>query len=120
LFFCLPFTKLRHFLIAPINLCFRNLGQRGRLTPIEDFESAETFGVSQIEQYTWNQLGGTQIYDGKGIGYKLDQTDDPNHRRSQGDPGPVPGGRPMVFSARGRTASHFDSRRRRLHRRRVP
>ena len=36
------------------------------------------------------------------------------------DPGPVPSGRPMVFSACGRTASHFDSRRRRLHRRRVP
>ena len=74
LLFCLPFTKLRHFLIAPVNLFFRNLGQRGRLTPIEDFESAETFGVSQIEQYTWNQLGGTQIYDRKGMGYQLDQT----------------------------------------------
>ena len=37
----------------------------------------------------------------------------------EGDPGPVPSRRPMVFSARGRTASHFDSRRRRLHRRRV-
>jgi hypothetical protein len=34
--------------------------------------------------------------------------------------GVVPSGRPMVFSACGRTASHFDSRRRRLHRRRVP
>lgn len=78
LLFCLPFTKLRYFLIAPVNLFFRNLGQRGRLTPIEDFESAETFGVSQIEQYTWNQLGGTQIYDSKGMGYQLDQTDDPN------------------------------------------
>ncbi len=38
----------------------------------------------------------------------------------EGDPSPVPSGRPMVFSACGRTASHFDSRRRRLHRRRVP
>jgi hypothetical protein len=56
LLFCRPFTKLRHFLIAPVNLFFRNLGQRGRLMPIKDFESAETFGVSQIEQYTWKQL----------------------------------------------------------------
>ena len=56
LLFSLPFTKLRHFLIAPINLYFRNLGPRGRLTPITDFESAETFGVAQVEQYTWKQL----------------------------------------------------------------
>jgi hypothetical protein len=44
----------------------------------------------------------------------------PSEGPYEGDPGPVPSGRPMVFSARGRTASHFDSRRRRLHRRRVP
>ena len=56
LLFCLPLTKLRHFLIAPVNLYFRNLGQRGRLTPISDFENAETFGVSQVEQYSWKQL----------------------------------------------------------------
>ncbi|MGH8012259.1 MAG: 4Fe-4S dicluster domain-containing protein, partial [Candidatus Binataceae bacterium] len=54
--FCLPFTKLRHFLIAPINLFFRNFESRGRLTPIKDFENAETFGVSQVEQYSWKQL----------------------------------------------------------------
>jgi hypothetical protein len=34
LLFCLPLTKLRHFLIAPINLYFRNLKPRGRLAPI--------------------------------------------------------------------------------------
>ena len=56
LLFCLPFTKLRHFLIAPINLYLRNLGPRGRLTPIKDFENAQTFGVSQVEQYSWKQL----------------------------------------------------------------
>jgi Fe-S oxidoreductase len=56
LLFCFAFTKLRHFFIAPINLFFRNLGPRGRLTPIKDFENAETFGVSQVEQYTWKQL----------------------------------------------------------------
>ena len=56
LLFCLPFTKLRHFLIAPINLYFRNLKPRGRLAPIKDFENAETFGVSQVEQYPWKQL----------------------------------------------------------------
>jgi hypothetical protein len=56
LLFCLPFTKLRHFLMAPINLYFRNLGARGRLAPIKDFENAETFGVAQVEQYSWKQL----------------------------------------------------------------
>src|SRR5208282_3871598 len=56
LLFAFPFSKLRHFLLAPINLFFRNLGPRGRLAPIKDFENAETFGVSQVEQYTWKQL----------------------------------------------------------------
>ncbi len=54
--FCFPFTKLRHLIFAPLNLFFRNLGPRGRLAPIKDFETAETFGVSQVEQYTWKQL----------------------------------------------------------------
>ena len=56
LLFAFPFSKLRHFLLAPINLFFRNLGPRGRLLPIKDFENAETFGVSQVEQYSWKQL----------------------------------------------------------------
>ena len=53
---CFAFTKLRHLVLGPLNLFFRNLGPRGRLAPIKDFESAETFGVSQVEQYTWKQL----------------------------------------------------------------
>jgi Fe-S oxidoreductase len=56
LLFAFPFSKLRHFLLAPVNLFFRNLRPRGRLAPIKDFENAETFGVSQVEQYTWKQL----------------------------------------------------------------
>ncbi len=56
LLFCFPFTKLRHLFIAPVNLFFRNLKPRGRLAPIKDFETAETFGVSQVEQYTWKQV----------------------------------------------------------------
>ncbi|MGZ6227280.1 MAG: cytochrome P450 [Candidatus Binataceae bacterium] len=28
-----------------------------------------------------SELGGTQIYDGRGMGYQLNQTDDPKHRR---------------------------------------
>jgi heterodisulfide reductase subunit C len=56
LLFCFPFPKLRHFVIAPVDLFFRNLNVRGRLAPIKDFENAETFGVSQVEQYSWKQL----------------------------------------------------------------
>ena len=56
LLFCFPFTKLRHLIFGPLNLFFRNMGPRGRLAPIKDFENAETFGVSQVEQYTWKQL----------------------------------------------------------------
>ncbi len=56
LLFCFPFTKLRHLIFGPLNLFFRNIGPRGRLAPIKDFETAETFGVAQVEQYTWKQL----------------------------------------------------------------
>ncbi len=56
LLFCFPFTKLRHLFFGPTNLFFRGLKPRGRLAPIKDFENAETFGVSQVEQYTWKQL----------------------------------------------------------------
>ena len=56
LLFCFPFSKLRHLFFAPLNLFFRNLKPRGRLAPIKDFETAETFGVSQVEQYGWKTL----------------------------------------------------------------
>ena len=36
------------------------------------FKDAETYS---------SELGGTQIFDGKGMGYQLNQTDDPKHRR---------------------------------------
>src|SRR5271156_1204399 len=41
LLFCFPFTKLRHLIFGPLNLFFRNMGPRGRLAPIKDFENAE-------------------------------------------------------------------------------
>jgi len=56
LLFAFPFSKLRHFIIAPINLFFRDLTSRGRLFPIRDLENADTFGVGKIEQFTWKQL----------------------------------------------------------------
>jgi hypothetical protein len=35
---------------------FRNMKSRHRLAPIKDFEDAENFSVSLIEQYLWKQL----------------------------------------------------------------
>ena len=52
----IPFTKMRHMFLAPVNIFFTNLKPRGRLEPITDFETAETFGVSQVEEYNWKQL----------------------------------------------------------------
>lgn len=54
--YTLTLTKLRHMVLAPLNLFFRNLGPRGRLVPIADFDSAERFGVSQVEEYHWKIL----------------------------------------------------------------
>jgi Fe-S oxidoreductase/nitrate reductase gamma subunit len=55
-FASIPFTKMRHMFLGPINIFFSSRKPRGRLEPILDFENAETFGVSQVEEYTWKQL----------------------------------------------------------------
>ena len=47
LLFAFAFSKLRHFVIGPINLFVRNRQPDGRLRPIRNFETAETFGVSR-------------------------------------------------------------------------
>lgn len=52
----IPLSKLRHLVMGPINLYFRNLNPRGRLSPISNFESADRYGVSRVEQYSWKQL----------------------------------------------------------------
>lgn len=54
----LPFSKLFHIVTTPLNAYFRPLRDKGALVPIppEAFETAETFGVSQIEQFTWKDL----------------------------------------------------------------
>ena len=54
--YTMTLTKLRHMFIAPVNLFFRNRGARGRLSPITDFETAEKFGVSEVEEYDWKIL----------------------------------------------------------------
>ncbi len=51
----LYWNKLWHIVIDPVNVFFRNLGPRGVLAPI-DLETAETFGASKIEDFTWKHL----------------------------------------------------------------
>jgi Fe-S oxidoreductase len=51
----LYFNRLWHIVIAPINVFFRNLEPRGALIPI-DLETAENFGASKVEDFTWKHL----------------------------------------------------------------
>ncbi len=48
-------SRLQHILLAPLNVFFRSLKPAGALTPI-DLETTETFGVANIEDFTWKQL----------------------------------------------------------------
>jgi Fe-S oxidoreductase len=49
-------TKLSHVFTAPANAFLRSTKPVGRLEPIKDFETAETFGVGKVEDFTWKQL----------------------------------------------------------------
>ncbi|MFC1908898.1 heterodisulfide reductase-related iron-sulfur binding cluster [Chloroflexota bacterium] len=55
IYVCLYYSKLFHIIWDPVNIFFRSLKPRGALTPI-DFEAAEIFGVTNIEDFTWKQL----------------------------------------------------------------
>jgi Fe-S oxidoreductase/nitrate reductase gamma subunit len=54
----LPFSKLFHLITTPLSIYFRSKEPKGALVAIapEEFETAETFGVSQIDQFTWKDL----------------------------------------------------------------
>ena len=52
----IPFSKLRHIVLAPANQYMRSLKPTGYLEPIADFENAESFGVGQLEDFTWKQI----------------------------------------------------------------
>jgi len=52
----LPYSRLLHILTAPANIYMRALTPKGAMPPILDFETAETFGASKIEDLTWKQL----------------------------------------------------------------
>ncbi len=48
-------SRLQHIVISPLNVFFRSLKPKGELQPIE-IETAENFGASQLEHFTWKQL----------------------------------------------------------------
>jgi Fe-S oxidoreductase/nitrate reductase gamma subunit len=52
----LPYSKLFHVVSSTINIFLRSTGPKGELAPITDFETAETFGVTTINEFTWKQL----------------------------------------------------------------
>lgn len=54
-YIALYFNRLWHILVSPVNVFFRNLGARGAMVPI-DLETAESFGVSKVEDYSWKHL----------------------------------------------------------------
>ncbi len=49
-------TKLRHMFLGPVNLFFKKLDPGLRLTPVDDFETAESFGAEKPEDYSWKQI----------------------------------------------------------------
>ncbi len=51
----IPFSKLFHIFMSPANIYLRKLDGKGRLSTI-DMEEAETFGVTDINEFTWKQL----------------------------------------------------------------
>jgi Fe-S oxidoreductase len=52
----IPYSKHLHLILAPFNIFFKSLGPKGALMPILNMEEAESFGVSNVEEFTWKQL----------------------------------------------------------------
>ena len=50
------FNKLTHMIMGPANAFLRSDRPKGALRPMPDFETAESFGASDIKDFTWKQL----------------------------------------------------------------
>lgn len=48
-------NRLTHIIVSPLNVFYRSMRPKGALAPI-DLETAETYGVSKIQDFTWKQL----------------------------------------------------------------
>jgi Fe-S oxidoreductase/nitrate reductase gamma subunit len=51
-----PYSKLLHLFTAPTNIYFRSLDAKGAMIKPIDLETAESFGVERIDQFTWKDL----------------------------------------------------------------
>ncbi len=52
----IPFTKLRHLFITPVNILLRDRRRSGVLDKVEDIEEAEILGVGKIDEFKSSQL----------------------------------------------------------------
>jgi len=52
----IPYSRLLHIITTPANHFFASLKPTGYIEPIRDFETAESFGVSKLEEFTWKQI----------------------------------------------------------------
>ena len=52
----LPGSKHFHVITAIPNVFFGSLKPKGAIAPIEDLEEQETFGISQVTEFTWKQV----------------------------------------------------------------
>ena len=50
------YSKLLHIVTSTLSIFLRNLGPAGEIRLITDFETAETFGVSHLEEFSRRQL----------------------------------------------------------------
>ncbi len=49
-------SSLEHIYLSALNVFYRPLQPKGAVRPIPNFEEAETFGVTEIKEFTWKQL----------------------------------------------------------------
>jgi len=54
----IAYSRLLHIITSSLNMMFRGVedSPRGAIAPIQDFETAEEFGVNSIEGFTWGQI----------------------------------------------------------------
>ncbi len=49
-------SSLTHIYLSALNVYYRSLNPKGAIRPIPNFEEAETYGATEIKDFTWKQL----------------------------------------------------------------
>lgn len=49
-------SSLEHIYLSALNVYYRSLKPKGAIRPIPNFEEAETYGATEIKDFTWKQL----------------------------------------------------------------